>query len=635
MAKTNNKENNHKPPFTGDNEGLQSNLKKVSLNTAIISSIFAVVISILLLLNYMQLAKNDPTESATLTALTERLADDPNNEELKEEIRAFDLMARKAFFTAKWQVKTAGWLLLVCGVVLVVSLRYYFSVTSKIEKPQASPVSEQTSRIATSKWILWGGGILLLLAFIASFLSVDQLENYNIEIVADNIGEEPIEVIDLTGSETAYEETPAEKIPESVDDKSNALSASEKESTESKVQTPEGEKTVQQNIQYPSIEEINQQANSFRGSLGHGVFKAENVPVAWDVVSGENIKWKVVVPVKGFSSPVIWNNKLFVTGANPNERWVYCYDKNSGKLLWQHQADNIPGSPATAPKTTEDTGLAAPSVVTDGNVVVAIFGTGDIISLSMDGKRLWAKNLGVPDNHYGHSSSLVAWKEKVFVQYDTNKGGRMLALHIQTGEILWDVKRTNHISWASPILAQIDGKMQIITSSEPLVAGHDTETGKELWKVDCMMGEVGPSPGFGNGLVFAANEYATLAAINPEKGEIVWEDNYYLPEVASPVAADGLLFIATTYGVLACYDAHSGNMYWEVDYGEGFYSSPVVADGKLFAIDMNGVVHIIKIDRELQKIADIPMGEKVMTTPAFTNGNIFVRGNKNLYCIGK
>ncbi|MCF8357430.1 MAG: PQQ-binding-like beta-propeller repeat protein [Prolixibacteraceae bacterium] len=632
MAKTN--DNKLKSSSWGNLKGYQSNPVKVSFSTAIISAIFAVVISILLLLNYLQLAKNDPTESATLTALTERLADDPGNEELKKEIRAFDLMARKAFFTAKWQVKTAGWLLLVCGVVLVVSLRYYFSVTSKIEKPQASPVSEQTSRIATSKWILYGGGIMLLLAFVASFLSVDQLENYSIEIVAENV-EEPIEVIDLTASETISEKTTTEALPGSENGKSNVVSTSDTGLSEKKEQAPKTEKAVQPKVQYPSIKEINQQANSFRGPLGHGVFNAENVPVAWDVASGENVKWKVTVPVKGFSSPVIWNNKLFVTGASNAERWIYCYNKSNGKLLWQHKADNITGSPATAPKTTDDTGLAAPSVVTDGNVVVAIFGTGDILSLNMEGKRIWAKNLGVPDNHYGHSSSLIAWKEKVFVQYDTNKGGRMLALHMQTGEILWDVKRNNHISWASPILAEIDGKMQIITSSEPTVAGHDTETGKELWKVDCMMGEVGPSPGFGNGLVFAANEYATLAAINPEKGEMVWEDNYYLPEVASPVAADGLLFIATTYGVMACYDVHSGNMYWEAEFDEGFYSSPVVADGKLFAIDMSGVVHILKIDRELQKIADIPMGEKVMTTPAFTNGCIFIRGNKNLYCIGK
>jgi outer membrane protein assembly factor BamB len=369
--------------------------------------------------------------------------------------------------------------------------------------------------------------------------------------------------------------------------------------------------------------------------LGNGVTAAKNIPNSWDVTAGTNILWKIKVPVKGFSSPVVWNNKLFVTGANLQERWVYCYNTNNGELIWQQQANSIPGSPTTAPKTTDDTGLAAPSVVTDGIHVSAIFGTGDIITFDMNGNRLWAKNLGVPDNHYGHSSSLLSWKEKLIIQYDTNKGGRLLTLNIQSGEVIWDIKRSSHISWASPLLIEVDNKMQVVTSTEPTVAGYDLETGKELWQIDCMMGEVGPSPAYGNGLVFVANEYATLAAIDPVKGEIVWEDNYYLPEVASPVVSDGLLFIATTYGVFACFDVHTHNMYWEAEFDEGFYSTPIIADGKLFAIDMNGVVHIMKVDRELKQIANIPMGEAVMTTPAFVDGKIFIRGNEHLYCIGK
>jgi outer membrane protein assembly factor BamB len=326
---------------------------------------------------------------------------------------------------------------------------------------------------------------------------------------------------------------------------------------------------------------------------------------------------------------------LFITGANNNDRWLYCYDTGTGKLLWQHQANGIAGSPATAPKTTDDTGLAAPTAVTDGRVVVAIFGTGDIMACDLDGNRVWARNLGVPDNHYGHSSSLIAWANKVLVQYDTNRGGRLLALDMMTGEIKWDIRRTSRISWASPILAEIGGKMQVITAAEPTVAGYDIETGKELWKNDCLMGEIGPSPAFGSGLVFATNEYATLAAINPENGSKVWEENEYLAEVASPVVADGLLFVATSYGVLACYDVHTGNKYWEKDFGQGFYASPVIAGDLLYAADMSGSVHIYKVSRQAEPVASPKMGEKVYSTPAFGEGRIYVRGVGHLYCIGK
>jgi outer membrane protein assembly factor BamB len=167
------------------------------------------------------------------------------------------------------------------------------------------------------------------------------------------------------------------------------------------------------------------------------------------------------------------------------------------------------------------------------------------------------------------------------------------------------------------------------------VGGYDAETGKELWKNDCMMGEIGPSPAYGNGLAFAANEYAILAAIDVSNGALVWQNNEYLPEVASPVVADGLLFIATSYGILVCYDANTGTKQWEKDFGEGFYSSPVIADGKLFAADKKGIVHIQKLSGQYESLGDIPMGEKVMATPTFSDGCIYIRGAENLYCIGK
>ena len=618
-----NQSTNIQPPKTSP---LKEGREGLLLNTIIITAIFSLVVSLIMLFNYLQLANNDPIESTALKALVERLSDDPNNTQLQSEIRAFDLMARKAYFTSQWQIKTGGWLLLFGAIVLVVSLRYYFTIIAKIDAPDPNAVSQQTSRILSSKWLLGTGGLLIAMALIASLLSIDQLKNYEMAPAIVDQSNNEIEVIDLTENKAINELNTANELNTVTEEESNETEA---------VSEIQPDNTTVTSIKYPSLTDLKKQYNSFRGPLGQGVSTAKNCPVSWDVKAGTNVLWKVKIPLKGFSSPVIWGNKLFVTGANNQERWVYCYNANNGELLWQQQANNITGSPATPPKTTDDTGLAAPSVTTDGNFVIAIFGTGDLIAFNMDGNRLWAKNLGVPDNHYGHSSSLLSWKEKVIIQYDTNKGGRLIALNIQTGEPIWDTPRTSHISWASPILAEVNGKIQVITSTEPTVSGYDIETGKELWKVDCMMGEVGPSPAFGNGLVIVTNEYATLAAIDPLKGTVVWEQNEYLPEVASPVVADGLLIIATTYGVLACYDVHTGNKYWEAEFDEGFYSSPVVADGKIYAADMKGVVHIMKLDRESGKIADLPLGEKITTTPAFTDGRMYIRGSEHLYCIGK
>jgi len=253
----------------------------------------------------------------------------------------------------------------------------------------------------------------------------------------------------------------------------------------------------------------------------------------------------------------------------------------------------------------------------------------------MDGNRVWARNLGLPDNHYGHASSLIMWKDKIYIQYDTNKARKLMALNATTGETVWETARKGKISWASPILAEINGKFQVVLSTDPMVAGYDAETGKELWSVDCMSGEVGPSPAFGSGLIFAANEYAKLVAIDPVKNAKVWDSDEYLPEVASPVTANGLLFIATSYGVLACYDAKSGVKYWSKEDGPGYYSSPVIADNKLYTFDTSGKMRVFEVAKEAKLLGEGSAAEKVTTTPAFADGRMYLRTPNFLYCIGK
>ncbi|MBN2774827.1 MAG: PQQ-binding-like beta-propeller repeat protein, partial [Prolixibacteraceae bacterium] len=383
-----------------------------------------------------------------------------------------------------------------------------------------------------------------------------------------------------------------------------------------------------------TAEQINSNYNSFRGPWGNGVSTHKNIPVNWNGASGTNLLWKIEISLPGYNSPVIWGNKVFLSGGNKEVREIYCFDINSGNLLWSKKVENIPGSPAEMPKVSDDTGLAAPSLTTDGKRVFGIFANGDIICFDMNGNRVWGRNLGMPNNHYGHSSSLITWNNKVFVQFDTNSGGKVLALNAENGETVWETKRDCGISWASPVLAVFKGKMQVILTADPIVAGYDTETGEELWKVECMMGEVGPSVTTGEGMVFAANEYARLAAIDPLTATIKWEDDYYLPEVASPVCADGLLIVATSYGILVCYDAKTGDLLWEEDYGTGFYASPVVADNKIYAIDTDGVMHILELSREAKVLGSPKLGEEGFATPAFAEGKILIRGVSGLYCFG-
>ncbi len=594
-----------------------------------IAGIFCAFTSILILLNFWHVKQNEPLESGALKVLIDRLASDPNDQELKQEIRNLDLLARKAYFTSQWQVKTGTYLLLFGAMVFGVALWIKQKLLSKIEKPVIQFQDEVTGRLRSQKWILITGGLFLALALGASFLSNDYLKLYNSDTKTVNQptmqDSEQIEVITVSKIDstvaTRYQDSTVQNLTPEL-----AQSSTVPVLNENKVNKTSA------NL---SFEDLKKQHNLFRGVFGQGISYRKNIPVDWDGKSGKNIIWKVPLDKPGYNSPIIWDEKLFIAGGDKTSRVVYCYNVMTGKLIWMKEVTGIQGSPSTPPNVSDDTGLSASSMATDGLAVYAIFATGDIIAFDMSGNRLWARNLGVPDNHYGHSSSLLVWNNKLFVQYDTNKGGRLIAINPTNGEFIWDIKRANKISWSSPILIYIDGNYQIITSADPYVAAYDPETGKQIWAVDCMMAEVGPSPAFSDGLVFAANEYAKLVAIQPGKdAKILWENDEYLPEASSPVAYQGLLYLATSYGVIVCYDTKTGEKYWEHEADKGFFSSPMVADGKLYIIDLSGIMHIFKTGKEKIIIAEPALGESTFATPAFTDGRIFIRGEKNLYCIG-
>jgi outer membrane protein assembly factor BamB len=613
--------------------------EKISLARQVmqISGVFTLVVAVLLIINFAQLKKYEPLESETLNRLVEQLEEDPRNEQLMEEIRDFDLMVRKAYFTTGWQVRTGALLLLIGGILFAVALKVFTDLQQAIGRPDIEKEDFMGSRITAGRWLLVSGGVLFGLAFVAAFFSNNYLENYipsseGGPAVAAQAVDEDIEVIEITESGTTSpgDGGGVDTTTPGAEPASAAATETGKDAT-----TPSAEKAAAPEEKPFGVEEFRKHHNTFRGPMGLGVSYHKNIPVEWDGAAGTNVLWKVAISKPGYNSPVLWGDKLFLAGGDEEARIVSCYDRHSGALLWEKRADNIPGSPATLPKVTDDTGLSAPTVAVDGYRVYAIYATGDVIAFDLEGNRAWARNLGVPQNHYGHSSSLMVWNNKVIVQYDTGRGGRMLALDGKTGETVWDVTRDNNISWASPILIEVDGKVQVVTNTDPNVAGHDVETGEEIWKEAVMMGEVGPSCAYEDGLVFANNEYASLVAIVPKPGGgVQWESYDYLSEAASPVAHDGLLYLATSYGVFVCYDTETGEQVWEKDFGTTLYSSPMIVDGKLYIMGNNGVMHIMKAGRSGTVISEPALGEPSYAIPAFAEGRIYIRGDESLYCIG-
>ncbi len=593
---------------------------------------FSALICVLLIANFIQSRSVNPIESQTLKALVERLKEDPQNEALISEIRAFDLLARKAYFTSQWQLRTGGYLLLLGIIAAVLSVRYVLSNKPKFGELEEIGKEPYMDSVLARKWIIYVGCGLFVLAAISGILSYNSLNAYQFsksEVKTDEVVVETVQ----TSEEKIMEETTAAAIQENI--VPEEIMKAESKTVAEEVKTEMAAKT-ESSVVVASQKDLRDNYPFFRGAEGNGIAYQSNVPTQWDGAAGTNILWKVKSPKHGFSSPIVWKNKVFITGADNASREVYCYDLGSGKLLWTAKADNIPGSPVKMPTVTADTGLAAPTMATNGSSIFAIFSTGDVLALDMDGNRLWAKNMDVPDNHYGHSSSLIIYKDKLLIQYDTNKGGKLIALSTASGDEIWVTARKTKIAWSSPVLVNTGSRMELILTTNPNVDSYDPETGKELWSMKCLTGEVGPSAAYSDGLVFAANEYATLAAIKPgSTPEIVWQSDEYLPEVASPLAVNGIVIIATSYGMVAAIDATTGTKLWEKEYGSGFYASPVYAAGNIYLIDMTGVCHIVKAAKEFQSVAEPVLGEKGVCAPVFADGKTLIRGFDNLYCIGK
>ena len=589
--------------------------KKIQLLNSIMvyASIFAAIISILLIFNYIQTKTINPIETPAIQQLVDRLKENPQDAELRQQIRSLDLLARKAYFTSQWQIRTGGYLVFISVVIALIAMQLKLNMLAKFPEVGTEPTADWQARLLARKWVTVGGLSLFGLALIAAFLS-----HSNLDDTFENQA-----VVNVADSSQTENTTPKAQLADTNvianDTSSLAVAATDSSMSE-----------------FPSTQELRANFPSFRGAGGNGVAFQKNIPTSWDGKSGKNIKWKTALPKKGFNSPIVWGNKIFLAGADPKGQEVYCIDLSTGKMLWQQKADKIQGSPATPPKTTDDTGLSASTTTTDGRRVYAMFGTGDIICFDMDGNRLWARNIGVPDNHYGHSSSLITYRNVLLIQFDHNKGSQILGLDVKSGKTLWTTQRGAKISWASPVLVNTGKQMEVILNAEPFVASYNPLTGKELWKIDAVFGEVGPSVAFADGFVYAVNEYARLVGIKlGEKPEIAWEASDYLPEVASPVATAEFVFIATSYGTAACHNAKTGELIWEHEFGNGFYASPMLVGGKIYLMDKGGAMHIFSAAKEFKLIGEPKLGEASVCTPAFADGIILIRGDKNLYCIGK
>ncbi len=587
-------------------------MRKLYRNIALVTAVFMLALASMLGVSYYQMRKASPLQTEVMETLKELNESNGDNEALQQQIRELDLLSRKAYFVQEGQLKTGIYILLGMLVVLGLCLNMYYKETKNLPEKELDPIDDWMTKSNARKYIT---GVALAAAIVG--LAILLLQKVNLKSLFSNDGgSAPSDSTLVAGSDSLLTE---DVLVETID----TLATDSVETEE-----------LADSALVDDMPELKIASKAFRGNNSSGVSSARGLATSWNLSSKKNILWQSSIPKHGYNSPVITGRNVFITGADNSARELYCYDVWTGELKWTVKADKISGSPSTMPKVNADTGLAASTVATNGEQVCAIFATGDVICADMEGNRLWAKNIGLPDNHYGYASSLLMYGNTLIIQYQNNDKSQILALNAKTGSQVWSKSTKDKIAWSSPIIATLGGKSALVVMGNPAIAAYNPSNGAELWRVECMSGEVGASPASSGGVVFGASEYAKCIAIDGATGETLWEASDYLPECSSLAATSSLVFCATSYGMVCAYDAKTGEVVKEHDLTTPFYSSPVIADGKVFLFSNSGKAYIFSAS-DFSLITSFETGEKTFATPAFTDGMMIVRTDKSIYCVKK
>jgi outer membrane protein assembly factor BamB len=554
------------------------------LGAAIAAGVFSVAVGVEIVAHWMESQRWDPFDSQELARMREEaLKESFSDAALVEKIRGYELSLRQEYYHRQAFARWGGWLLLGGVVVFLSAVKYAADCRKEAPRPAGGAAPEEAPRTAAAgRWAVGAVALALVGATVAAIV-------YFVPA------------------------TPTEG--------------------------PAGAAAT-----YPKPEEIARQWPRFRGPGGAATSAYANIPTKWNGKSGEGILWKTPVPLPGRNSPVVWGDAIFLTGATETKREVYCFDARSGRLRWQRPVETPEGKAAPPPKVEKKAGYAAPTAVTDGRRVAAIFANGDVAAFDFEGKPLWARSLGVPKNTYGHAASLVLYRNMVLVPYDQgrpeDRKSRLFALDAATGKTLWEALRPVSDSWTTPIVIEAGGAAQVVTAADPWVIAYNPLTGAEVWRAKCLRGDVAPSPVFADGVVYVVNTGADLVAIRADgqgdvtKSHILWRSPDNLPDVISPLAGGGLVWTLLTYGTLTCYDARDGRIVYEHDLDAAFWSSPSLVGDSIYLTSEKGVTFIVSATREFKELGRSELGENAYASPAFLDGRIYVRGEKHLFAIG-
>lgn len=398
---------------------------------------------------------------------------------------------------------------------------------------------------------------------------------------------------------------------------------------------------------------------TWRGENGLGVAKETKLPLKWSAT--ENVLWKVPLPERGNSTPVVWKDKVFVTQAIGDRRTVMCFDRRTGKTLWQNGT-----SYGEEEETHETNPYCSASPVTDGERVIAWFGSAGVFAYDFNGKELWKVNLGKQSHTWGFASSPIIHGDVCVVYFGPGERAFLLGLDKRTGKELWRVKdppiqkrpRTDGFrgqeekgivgSFSSPILVEASGRVELVMTYPQLICAYDPGTGKELWRCDGLNELLYGSPIAGEGVVVAMGGFlgTTVAVKAGGNGDVtsthrLWRQERTKNRLGSGVIHGGYIYILNTPGVAECIELKSGKVVWEERVkGAGpkseSWSSMVLAGERIYVLNQSGDTVVLKASPQFEILAvNAIENELTNASHAISDGEIFIRTHKHLWRIGE
>lgn len=410
----------------------------------------------------------------------------------------------------------------------------------------------------------------------------------------------------------------------------------------------------------------------WRGPRGDGTSKDKGFPTKWSAT--DNVAWKTEIPGRGHSSPCVWEDRIFITSCvevdlkdlkTPRDRILVCINRKNGEILWNKTI-------FTAPLTRihNENSHASGTPTTDGRYVYITFFDSPKVGVAaydFDGNEIWRKSPGEFESVHGFGIPPVLYKDLVIVNCDNDGAGRkkpayIVALDKKTSEEKWRIDRPNRIrSYTPPFIHEAAGKMQMVLTGCETVASYDPDTGKPIWNIS------GPTEQFVASMIYHKDHFYLTAGFptyhvmcikpdksgnisenlepytkgkqpkttpNPNSG-VVWHESKGAGYVPSPVGYGDYIFLVHDDGRASCRDALTGELHWLERLGGHHHASPVEAEGRLYFVDDSGITYVMNADKNFKVIAKNPIGEGCFSSPAFSNGQIFLRGAKHLFCIGK